>query len=117
MCPNHRCQSVIIFKDLGAHDERCLFKIVECDNKCGQKTLRQHIQQHKDVCEFQLVKCPYYELGCKIEVMRKDYTAHLLEEGFNHSVIFIEGQKRKNREIEELKADMRKLRQDYNCEV
>lgn len=79
--------------------------------------MRQHILHHKEVCEFQLVKCPYYELGCKIEVMRKDYNSHLMEEGFNHSVIFIEGQKRKNKEIDELKAEVRILRQDYNSEV
>lgn len=40
-----------------------------------------------------------------------------MEEGFNHSVIFIEGQKRKNKEIDELKTEIRSLRQDYNSEV
>jgi len=62
-----------MFKNLDTHDERCLFKIVECDNKCGTRVLRQNIQQNKDVCEYQLVKCPYYDLGCKIEILRKDY--------------------------------------------
>ena len=106
-----------MYKNLEAHDERCLFKIIECDNKCGAKVLRQNMQQHKDTCEFQLVKCPYYDLGCKIEMMRKDYRQHLVEENFNHSIIFIEGQKRKNREIEELKSEILNLRKDYDSEM
>ena len=91
MSPNNKCASVIMFKNLETHDERCLFKIVECDNKCSTRILRQNMQQHKDVCEYQLVRCPYYDLGCKIEILRKDYREHLIDENFNHSIIFIEG--------------------------
>jgi len=41
----------------------------------------------------------------------------LLEESFNHSIIFIEGQKRKNLEIDELKSDIANLRKDYDVEI
>ena len=75
------------------------------------------MQQHKEVCEYQLVKCPYYQLGCKIEVLRKDYRQHLVEENFNHSIIFIEGQKKKNQEIDELKSEIMNLRKDYDSEM
>jgi hypothetical protein len=63
------------------------------------------------------VKCPYYDLGCKIEILRKDYIQHLQEEGFNHSIIFIDGQKKKNREIDELKYELIHLRQNYDVEI
>ena len=69
------------------------------------------------MCLFQLVRCPYYDLGCKIEILRKDYKTHLREESFNHSIIFIEGQKRKNSEIDELKHDIAHLRKDYDVEI
>lgn len=75
------------------------------------------MDKHKDQCEFQLVKCPYYDLGCKIEILRKDYIGHLQEEGFNHSIIFIEGQKKKNREIDELKCEIYSLRKEYDVEI
>ena len=75
------------------------------------------MEKHKELCEFQLVKCPYYNLGCKIEILRKDYKNHLLEESFNHSIIFIEGQKRKNGEIDELKGEIVNLRKDYDVEI
>jgi hypothetical protein len=61
-------------------------------------------------CEFQLIKCPYYDLGCKIEILRKTYIEHLKEESFNHSLVFIEGQKKKNREIDELKTELMSMR-------
>ena len=32
--------SLLMYKDVTSHDDRCLFKIIECDNKCGAKTLR-----------------------------------------------------------------------------
>lgn len=57
-----------------------------------------------------MVKCAYFELGCKNEVLRKDYIDHLKMEGFNHSIYFIEGQKRKNREIDDLKGELMNMR-------
>jgi hypothetical protein len=68
------------------------------------------LDRHKESCEYQLVKCPYYDLGCKVEILRKDYVPHLMEESFHHSIIFIEGQKKKNREIDELKGDIMSMR-------
>ena len=41
----------------------------------------------------------------------------MLEESFNHSIIFIEGQKRKNKEIDELKIEIQNLRKDYDVEI
>lgn len=56
-------------------------------------------------------------MGCKIEILRKDYKGHLQEEGFNHSIIFIEGQKKKNKEIDELKSEIHSLRKEYDVEI
>jgi hypothetical protein len=56
-------------------------------------------------------------LGCKFEILRKDYGAHLKEESFKHSIVFIEGQKRKNKEIDELKFELINMRQNYDVEI
>ena len=56
-------------------------------------------------------------MGCTIEILRKDYREHLIEENFNHSIIFIEGQKKKNREIEDLQTEIQSLRKDYDSEM
>lgn len=63
------------------------------------------------------MKCAYFDLGCKIEVLRRNYTDHLKEESFSHSILFIEGQKVKNREIDELKVDIQTLKRDYDVEI
>ena len=49
--------------------------------------------------------------------MRKEYKNHLNEESFNHSIIFIEGQKKKNREFDELKSEITNLMKDYDVEI
>lgn len=75
------------------------------------------MDRHRDTCEYQVVRCAYYELGCKIEVLRKDYMEHLKLESFSHSILFIDGQKRKNREIDELKGELVNMRQNYDVEI
>ena len=116
-CPNQKCAAVIIYRDLPSHDERCLYKIVDCENKCGERIQRQHLDRHKEQCEYQQVKCPYYDLGCKSEILRKQYIDHLKDESFKHSIFFIEGQKKKNREIDELKCELMSMRQCYDVEI
>lgn len=60
-----------------------------------------------------MVRCPYYEMGCHTEVLRRDYLGHLKEEAFKHSVEFIEGQNKKNEEISHLKNEMQKMKAEY----
>lgn len=38
-------------------------------------------------------------------------------ESFGHSIYFIEGQKKKNREIDELKGELMHMRQNYDVEI
>jgi len=40
-----------------------------------------------------------------------------VEENFNHSIVFIEGQKKKNKEIEDLQTEISSLRKDYDSEM
>lgn len=75
------------------------------------------MDKHKDICEYQQIHCPYYDMGCNTEVLRKDALDHLHEHAFAHSIIFIEGQKKKNKEIDELKQELVSLRQCYDVEI
>ena len=56
-------------------------------------------------------------MGCSVEVLRKDFHQHLEKEGFGHSIMFIEGQTKKNCEINELKQEIVSLRKDYDSEI
>ena len=116
-CKNHGCELEIVFKDKMVHEGECLFSQVECKNNCGKIVRRKHIQEHYDECKFQLLQCPYYDYGCKLSIQRNQYEDHLKEEAFRHSILFIEGQKAKNKEVEELRKEVSRLKKDYETEI
>lgn len=49
--------------------------------------------------------------------MRKDFKEHLKQYAYEHSLMFVEGQKHKNQEIDELKNELYNLRKDYDVEI
>ena len=76
--------------------------------------------EHDATCLFKRVNCPYFEFGCKIEVrtesrqvLRKHEEKHLKEEALYHSVLFVEGQKRKNDEIDGLKSQIVVIKEEF----
>ena len=104
----------IAFKDTQKHDMECKYKILNCRNNCGAQFERRLEDEHFDKCELQMIRCPYYEMGCKIEILRKDNLSHLQKEAFNHSVIFIEGQNKKNDEIKNIRKELKEVQ--TSCE-
>jgi hypothetical protein len=34
---------LLMYKDINSHDESCLFKIIDCENKCGTKAQRSNM--------------------------------------------------------------------------
>jgi hypothetical protein len=113
-CTNTGCKKKIAFKDTQKHDGECKYKMVICRNNCGEEFERKHEYEHFDICEFQIIRCPYYEMGCKTEILRRDNLPHLQNEAFNHSVIFIEGQNKKNEEIQNLKTELNRVKEDFS---
>ena len=84
-----------MFKDLDKHDLVCLFKVVPCKNEWGAEFERHELDLHYQGCKLEVIKWTYAEFGCEVEVMRKDYKKHLEETAYEHSLMFVEGQKRK----------------------
>ena len=71
---NHgNCGNWIMFKDLEKHDLVWQFKVVSWKNQCGAEYERFELEQHYQVCKLEVIKWTYYEFGCDVEVMRKDY--------------------------------------------
>jgi hypothetical protein len=54
-------------------------------------------------------------MGCHTEILRKDYLEHLKQEAFKHSVEFIEGQNKKNEQIDNLKEEIKSMKAE--CEL
>lgn len=114
-CTNVGCEVKIAFKDTQKHDAECKFKQISCRNNCGSTFERKFEDEHFDVCELQMIRCPYYEMGCKTEILRRENLTHLQSEAFNHSLLFIEGQNKKNEEINSLKTEMNKMKYDFTA--
>ncbi|CAI2362722.1 unnamed protein product [Moneuplotes crassus] len=113
-CQNEGCEQIIAFKDSKRHDVRCKFKVLQCRNECGEQFRRQFEDDHFDKCPLQMIRCPYFDMGCKTELLREENQEHLEKEAFNHSALFIEGQNKKNEEIRTLKNEMEEMKEEYS---
>ncbi len=75
-CPNRSkgCDKITALGERNQHLEKCLFVVVSCTKKCGEKILRKKLQDHEDNrCLNRRVQCQY----CK-EVVMYTHTCPLL---------------------------------------
>lgn len=52
-------------------------------------------------------------MGCETELLRRDLDEHLKEQAHYHSNVFIEGQNKKNEEIDKLKSEIVEMKEEY----
>lgn len=107
----------ILFKDREKHDEQCPFKVMNCKNKWGAVLERQDLFGHYRIWELEPIECTYYPFGCDKTLIRKEVKKHLEDWAYEHSIMFVEGQKKTNMENEELKRELLSLRKDYDVEI
>ena len=48
----------------GPHTTVCPEMNLECPNKCGAKVKRKSMDNHKQSCPLEMVKCLFHEAGC-----------------------------------------------------
>lgn len=93
MCTNKNWGSWVTYRNLPHHDQNCEFKIVNWKNNCGVIWERRDLQKHYDICKLEPIKCTYYEFGWIHEIIRQDFKDHLCKFAYEHSLMFVEGQK------------------------
>ena len=106
-CPNKDCSESLLRKDLAHHYKstcekrkvlckhcskegpyyfmvkwhmrECPGYPVHCPKNCGttRSLRRKDLEKHKNVCPLESVPCPYQEVGCSEEMLRKEFTSHL----------------------------------------
>ena len=82
-CPNrdHECEHCGE-KDTYAnitqvHDRVCEKKIIPCTNtECTETIERGKMKCHLDDCDYTIIPCKYKNIGCDVELKRKDLPAH-----------------------------------------
>eukprot|EP01038_Epipyxis_sp_PR26KG_P006808 gene6808-9323_t len=76
------CESKMLFYELANHlDLDCEYKPFQCRNGCNEITNNRDLNTHLQVCELQLIKCPYFQscvlINCEGTIQRQFYNKHL----------------------------------------
>ncbi|KAF3338932.1 TNF receptor-associated factor family protein [Carex littledalei] len=59
------------------HEAACEFKIVECEQSCGERLLRRDMDRHCiTVCKMRMVNCPFYQIGCESAFGQSELAKH-----------------------------------------
>jgi len=71
-CPNRGCIIKLKREEISEHIEKCEFKEFSCD-KCGLIMPEREKLLHKNICLKEKIKCPQ---GCDVEMERGDFNLH-----------------------------------------
>ncbi len=74
-CPHCPCSDTYEFV-YTIHKPQCRLWPVQCPSGCGHEILRGKIEEHRETCKQQIVKCRYFENGCQVVVPRAELLAH-----------------------------------------
>lgn len=80
------------YKELSeVHWAECPDFLVPCPNACGVEEMRRcDVKTHCDrECKAQMVRCPFWEVGCTIRRPRKDLPTHVKASDEHHSLLLV----------------------------
>ena len=78
------CNEEIKNGKIEEHFEKCPEMFEDCDKNCGKKMKRKDLSNHKLVCPENIIKCQYWNYGCKKLIKRKYKEDHEKLEIYNH---------------------------------
>ena len=71
------CNNEFNIKDIPKHLNNCPEITVECIKGCGKKLKKKEMKEHLNIiCPVELVKCPFWDKGCKTIIKRKYLEDH-----------------------------------------
>ena len=84
----NNCNKEFNFENISEHYNSCSESMIECDIGCGKIIKRKELEEHKtNICPKKLIKCKYWNKGCKKLIERKNIGDHYLLEKKNHLIL------------------------------
>jgi len=79
------CEDYFVFDKIREHwASDCPMFPVSCILNCNQKHPRAMEGEHQKVCTNATVHCEFYNIGCLVELKRKQLQKHMKDEASNH---------------------------------
>ncbi|KAH0468338.1 hypothetical protein IEQ34_003371 [Dendrobium chrysotoxum] len=86
-CGNEGCKVKFCAVREEEHDGVCAYKVLSCDQKCGEMVLRREMDRHcVTVCKMKLMNCPFYQVGCESGIPRCRVEEHCRDELQRHLI-------------------------------
>ena len=89
------------------HCNECSRCLLPCPNNCGTTDiLRADLDNHRSRCELEPVECPYYEAGCCVRVVRREFDAHMSQNQQNHILVLLRAFEETKRQLSESQREL-----------
>ena len=121
-CPKRKtvcgigCGKVGAYDEItGAHVNECPEKVVGCLRKCGLEESNQikqkDLKDHAEKCPLEPVSCPFDNVGCKPELVRRELQNHMQSDLQHHMEVFIAAYNKLDAEHSEVKSELAKIKE------
>ena len=100
----------------GQHVNECEEFPTGCPRKCqgSEQMKRKKVKSHSEVCPLEPVLCPFSEVGCKPQLVRRDLNSHIKSNLEQHMLKVMTSHTQLVAEHKGLKDDYLRLRMDHS---
>ena len=110
------CQMIGAFDHItDQHVNECEEFPTGCPRKCegSEQMKRKNVKSHSEVCPLEPVECPFSEVGCKPQLVRRDLNSHIKSSLEQHMLKMMTSHTQLVAEHKRLKDDHLKLQSDH----
>jgi hypothetical protein len=117
LVPCEHCKIELPFCYMAAHISTCAYFPIMCDQDCGINVARCKFLHHKlEDCPNSLVACPFANMGCSIQIKRKEIKEHIEGGTIQHLFVFQGKMAELMRENEALKTQLQAIKSGNSVE-
>lgn len=109
-CPYSPCNVCYSYAHQNKHDQICPEKFIPCQRVCGVELRRKELHQHmQETCILRPIQCPFYCIGCHVDLIAKDLDCHLHDHTTNHMLLSLSRMQEYERVMSKLNTRVNEL--------